>query len=179
MMDRVALFVDGANFFYMQRDGLHWRVDPKLLIGYAGLIYGNVVDAYYYIGKGDSPEPGHANFLTALPYMGYALVSKPIKNIRQKDGTIKQKANLDVEMVLDLFNTIESYDMAILVCGDGDFERPLTLLRARGKRFKVISTEGFIAKELREVLGMHYIDFNEIREFVEKDQPKGQEKETQ
>ena len=48
---------------------------------------------------------------------------------------------MDVEIVLDMFNTVDSYDMAILVSGDGDFERALNLLRARGKRFIVVSTD--------------------------------------
>jgi uncharacterized LabA/DUF88 family protein len=87
----------------------------------------------------------------------------------QADGTPTQKANLDIEMVLDMFNTIDHYDLATLVSGDGDFERPLQLLRARGKRFIVLSTQGFIARELREVAGMHFIDFQDIRERVERD----------
>lgn len=87
----------------------------------------------------------------------------------QADGTPTQKANLDIEIVLDIFNTIDLYDMAILVSGDGDFERPLQLLRVRGKRFLVLSTQGFVARELREVAGMHYIDFQDIRESVERE----------
>jgi uncharacterized LabA/DUF88 family protein len=87
----------------------------------------------------------------------------------QADGTSTQKANLDIEIVLDMFNTIDHYDLAMLVSGDGDFERPLQLLRARGKRFLVLSTLGFVARELREVAGMHYIDFEDIREHVERE----------
>jgi len=34
----------------------------------------------------------------------------------------------------------------------------------------VLSTEGFIARELREVAGMHFVDFETIREHVQKDQ---------
>ena len=68
-----------------------------------------------------------------------------------------------------MFNTIDHYDMAMLVSGDGDCERPLPFLRARGKRFVVLSTHGFIARELREVAGMHYIDFQDIRERVQRE----------
>jgi uncharacterized LabA/DUF88 family protein len=58
--------------------------------------------------------------------------------------------------------------MAVLISGDGDFERPLQLLRARGKRFLVMSTQGMIAEEIRREAGMHYIDFQDIRTEVEK-----------
>ena len=67
-----------------------------------------------------------------------------------------------------MFSTIENYDIAVLVSGDGDFDRPLRLLRARGKRFKVIASPHFVASELRDVAGMHLIDLESIRSEVEK-----------
>lgn len=67
-----------------------------------------------------------------------------------------------------MFNTIEHYDMAVLISGDGDFERALSLLRARGKQLLVIATEGFIARELRSVAGRHYIDMKDIKAEIEK-----------
>jgi uncharacterized LabA/DUF88 family protein len=63
--------------------------------------------------------------------IGFALVTKQLKTIMQADGTQTQKANLDIEIVLNMSNTIDHYDMAMLVSGDGDFEWPLQLLRAR------------------------------------------------
>src|SRR5687767_11711588 len=31
---RTSVFVDGANFFYMQKDRLHWWIDPKKLLAW-------------------------------------------------------------------------------------------------------------------------------------------------
>jgi uncharacterized LabA/DUF88 family protein len=107
-------------------------------------------------------------FLNRLVDLGYALETKDIKEIFDDvSGEIKKKANLDIEIVLDMFNTIDNYDMAILVSGDGDFERPLKLLRARGKKFKVLSTKGFVAHELKMVAGLHYKDVNDLRAELE------------
>ncbi|MCL2171764.1 MAG: NYN domain-containing protein [Defluviitaleaceae bacterium] len=167
--DRVALFVDGANFFYMQRKDLGVLLDPKKLINYCAR-FGEVVDAYYYVGQDVPPEARQQSFLDALPYMGYALVTKQLKTISDDTtGVAIKKANLDVEIVLDMFNTIDNYDMAVLVSGDGDFERPLQLLKSRGKKFKVMSTDKFIAGELRRITGMHYIDFKNIVDQLRKD----------
>jgi len=165
---RISVFVDGANFFYMQKDGLGWFVDPKKLLDYL-TSKGEIVDAYYYVGVDMSPEAKHEAFLKALPLMGYSLVTKQIKTLNSEQGVVRRKANLDIEMVLDMFNTIDNYDMAVLISGDGDFERPLQTLRARGKQFKVFATHSFIAREILEMAGRHYIDFNEIREMVEKE----------
>ena len=81
-------------------------------------------DAYYYVGTGAPPEAQQQAYLGALARIGYSLVTKQIKTIFDPHtGESKQKANLDVEIVLDMFNTVDTYDMAVLVSGDGDFER--------------------------------------------------------
>lgn len=166
---RIAVFLDGANFFYMQKDRLHWWIDPKRLLDWIKSL-GELVDAYYYVAVDNPIEPQQENFLKALTYMGFSLITKNLKTITNDDGFDRKKANLDVEIVLDMFNTIENYDLAILVSGDADFERPLQLLRARGKKFLVMSTQGFVAREIRAQAGMHFVDFQDIRDHVEKKQ---------
>lgn len=165
---RIAVFVDGANFFYLQKNCLKWWIDSKKLLDYITEDHGDIVDATYYVGV-DSTK-NQDDYLKFLMNIGFSIERKDLKTIIQEDGTEKKKANLDIEIVLDMFNTIENYDMAILVSGDGDFERPLKLLKARGRKFIVMSSQGFVAKEIREVAGMHYKDFQSLRDRLEKDQ---------
>lgn len=168
---RISVFLDGANFFFMQRDKLRWFADPKRLLEYIAT-KGEINEAFYYIGQDAPPEAKQQAFLDALPGMGYSLVTKQIKTIYDtKTGTTKRKANLDIEIVLDMFNTIDHYDMAVLISGDGDFERALTLLRARGKQLLVVATEGFIARELKNVAGRHYVDMENIKAEIERQRP--------
>ena len=164
---RISVFIDGANFFYMQRK-LGWWIEPKKLLDFIKA-KGEIVDAVYYVGVEAPPEARQKGFLNYLGHIGFSLETKTLKTIIQDDGTEKKKANLDIEIVLDMFNTIEHYDMAVLLSGDGDFERPLRLLKARGKRFLVLSTQGFVAKEIREVAGMHYTDVRDIKEQILKE----------
>lgn len=169
MATRVSVFVDGANFFYMQKDDLKWFADPQKLLTYIESTYGNIVDAYYYIGQGVPPEIKQKLFLNALPEMGYSLITKTIKTIfDSKTGTEKRKANLDIEIVLDMFNTIDNYDLAILVSGDGDFTRALDLLKARGKQFIVIASKMFIASELKKVAGRHFVKLENLEGEIKK-----------
>lgn len=152
----------------MQKQALHWFADPKRILEFIEKS-GDIVDAFYYIGQDAPPDARQQAFLDAFPGMGYTLVTKTIKTIYDsKTGTIKKKANLDIEIVLDMFNTIDHYDKAVLISGDGDFERPLQLLRARGKQFEIIATDAFMAKELRAVAGRHYTRFEDIQADVEK-----------
>ena len=166
---RVSVFVDGANFFFMQKEGLNWFADPKKLLDHIEATYGEITDAFYYIGKDAPPDARQQAFLSALPNMGFSVVTKQIKTIYDaKSGTTKKKANLDIEIVLDMFNTIDMYDMAILVSGDGDFERALQLLKARGKKAVVMSTTGFIASELRATAGRHYVDLADLESKIKR-----------
>lgn len=70
----------------------------------------------YYTGF-DAKE-NQRKYHDKLAYIGYSLVTKPIKTISDySTGEITQKANLDIEIVLDMFNMIDRYDMAILISG--------------------------------------------------------------
>ena len=166
-MKKIAVFLDGANCFYTQKK-MGWSIDAEKLLDYCKG-YGDIIEAVYYSGKDVSSESGQHKYLDKMAYIGYSLVTKPVKTIYDPStGKSMQKANLDVEIVLDMFNMIERYDMAILISGDGDFERALQLIKSRGKEIKVISTRGVVASELVHTAGINYIDFLSIREEIER-----------
>ncbi|MBE6728540.1 MAG: NYN domain-containing protein [Ruminococcaceae bacterium] len=164
-MKRIAVFLDGSNFFYTQKK-LGWNIDNERLLDYCKE-YGEVVEAVYYTGI--TTDSSQKKYHDKLAYIGYSLVTKPVKTICDHiSGETTQKANLDIEIVLDMFNMIDRYDMAILISGDGDFERALQQLKSRGKEVKVISTRGCVATELVHATGINYIDLLAIRESIER-----------
>jgi uncharacterized LabA/DUF88 family protein len=63
---------------------------------------------------------------------------------------------------------VDQYDQVILFSGDGDFERAIELLRSKSTHITVVSTDGMIARELRNATD-RYIDLNNIRKYIEKD----------
>lgn len=161
---RVAAFIDGANMYYTQRDKLRWWIDWKKLRGRLDDA-GDVVFCMFYTGVGGPSEmtdDAFIRFLDMLAASGYSIEEKQLKTIYNYDGATVRKANLDVELVLDMFNQIDNYDIAFLFSGDGDFERPLRLIRDRGKRFKVVSAPGAIAAEIRRLAGGDYIDLSTL-----------------
>jgi uncharacterized LabA/DUF88 family protein len=165
---RLSIFVDGANMFYTQKKGLGWFFDPAKLLK---VLRGDddLTDAYWYMGLKQPPDPRDENFVRFLAYAGYVVRTKGLKTIYDSEtGETTQKANLDVEIVMDMFNTIENYDKVILLSGDGDFERALELLRSRGKEICVVSTQNWIAAELRMAVGSHFIDLQDLRDRIER-----------
>lgn len=164
-MKRVAVFLDGSNVFYMQKR-LGWIIDVEKLLSHCKT-YGDVVEATYYTGF--TGESAQIRYLDRLAHMGYALVTKPIKTIHDvENGQAIQKSNLDVEIVIDMFDMIDRYDVAVLISGDGDFERAVRQLKSRGKEVKVISSRCSAATELVYAAGINYVDVVSIREDVER-----------
>lgn len=164
-MKKVAVFLDGANCFYAQKM-MGWNIDAEKLLDYCKE-YGEIVEAIYYTGV--SAGGNQKKYLDKLAYIGYSLVTKPVKIMHdQATGQSTQKANLDIEIVLDMFNMIDRYDVAILISGDGDFERAIQQLKSRGKEVKVISSRCCVASELVYTMGINYIDLLGIRETVER-----------
>jgi uncharacterized LabA/DUF88 family protein len=161
---RVAIFVDGANMFYAQRS-LGWYVDWSRVLRYlsAGR---SLYNAFYYTTV--ASRPADEGFQQYLVNTGYTLRRKPLKRIYDDNsGTFVERANLDVEIVVDMLNTLPLYDEAVLCSGDSDFERALELLRAKGKLITVVAAHRNISFELRNVAD-RFVDLATIREQVER-----------
>ncbi|MBI3820233.1 MAG: NYN domain-containing protein [Planctomycetes bacterium] len=168
-MTRISVFVDAANLFYVQHR-LGWHVNPQRLLDHI-VGYDQLADAFWYTGVrvGAPGENDQEKFLKWLTHVGYTVRRKSVKSfVNVERGATVEKANLDVEIVMDMLTTADTYDVAALVSGDGDFERIVEYLRSRGKRVRVYSIDSVIAFELRNTVGTHYVDFWTIRADVER-----------
>jgi uncharacterized LabA/DUF88 family protein len=165
-MNRLSIFVDGNNMFYAQQKN-GWFFDPKrVLEHFTTEKHVELINAYWYTGLKDPQD--QRGFRDALISLGYTVRTKILKEYYDDtSGRYSQKANLDIEIVVDMFNTVEQYDRVILFSGDGDFERAIEQLRSKNTHITVVSTEGMIARELRNVTD-RYIDLNDIRSYIEK-----------
>ncbi|MBC6424468.1 MAG: NYN domain-containing protein [Hormoscilla sp. SP5CHS1] len=166
LKNRVSIFVDGNNMFYAQQKN-GWFFDPKRVLQYfTSDPTVDLVNAFWYTGIKDNQD--QRGFRDALISLGYTVRTKILKEYYDdSSGRFSQKANLDIEIVIDMFNTVEQYDRVILFSGDGDFERAIELLRSKSTHITVVSTEGMIARELRNATD-RYIDLNDIRNTIEK-----------
>jgi len=166
-MNRLSIFVDGNNMFYAQQKN-GWFFDPRRVLEYFKNSQPHVIliNAFWYTGLKDPQD--QRGFRDALISLGYTVRTKILKEYYDDaSGRYSQKANLDIEIVVDMFNTVDQYDQVVLFSGDGDFERAIELLRSKNTHITVVSTEGMIARELRNATD-RYIDLNEIRENIEK-----------
>jgi hypothetical protein len=82
------------------------------------------------------------------------------------DGT--RKANLDVEIAVDMLSLAGRYDTAVLVSGDEDFVYAVNSVAYKGCRVEVAGFRSNTAPKLIDVADC-FIDLGEIAERVRKD----------
>jgi uncharacterized LabA/DUF88 family protein/ABC-type methionine transport system permease subunit len=128
----VAVFVDVANLYYAAR-GQDVDVDYVALLKHATKGR-DLIRAYAYSGL-DPENENQKKFLDFLGKNGYRVVAKDIR----KFGDGRVKANLDIELVVDLFRLADRMDVAVIVSGDGDFAPAIRALQDVGVRCEVIS----------------------------------------
>ena len=144
MGKNVAVFVDVANIFYAAK-AAGVDIDYVTLLKSAGAGR-DLVRAYAYTGL-DPENENQRNFHDFLRRHGYKVVSKDIR----KYGDGKVKANLDIELVVDMMKTARNLDIAIVVSGDGDFAPAIRAVQEMGVRVEVISFRGNTSSDLIEV----------------------------
>jgi len=157
---RLAVFVDGWNFKYATYDSFGIHVDFVRLLEL--LTKDSIlIRAYYYTGewttdsidqfvKLTSPPDPQAlreelenqrrrsqSFHRFLNRNGYMVVRKPLKVFA--GGTIK--ADLDLELAIDMLSLVDRCDKYILCSGDGDFVPLVRAVAQRGVRIQVLSTQ--------------------------------------
>lgn len=161
---KAAVFIDAANVIYSQRT-LKWQIDFKKLMDYFKVNY-QLDNVYFYFGylKDDEKQQG---FFRKLRQWGYKIRTKEVKLIRQSDGTILKKGNLDVELTIDAIKDLKYYSTAVLMSGDSDFHALVRYLQNKDKKVVVISSKGHVSYELLKAANK-YINFNTLREFVER-----------
>jgi len=150
----VAVFVDVANIFYAAKAaGVDIDYVTLLKSATAGRDF---VRAYAYTGL-DPDNENQRNFHSFLARHSYKVVSKDIR----KYGDGKVKANLDIELVVDLMKTARNLDVAVVISGDGDFAPAIRAVQEMGVRVEVISFRGNTSSDLIEVADL-FTDITQI-----------------
>ena len=154
MSKNVAVFVDVANIFYAAKAaGVDIDYVTLLKSATAGRDF---VRAYAYTGL-DPENENQRQFHSFLARSGYKVISKDIR--KYGDGRIK--ANLDIELVVDMMRMAQHIDIAVVVSGDGDFAPAIRAVQQMGVRAEVISFRGNTSSDLIDVADV-FTDITQI-----------------
>ena len=173
--ERIALFIDGPNLYSSVRT-LGFDIDygrlRELFSERACLIR-----ALYYTALLDDQEYSPLRPLVDwLDYNGFTVVTKPAKEFIDTLGRRKVKANMDIELAVDVLEMCSFLDHVVVFSGDGDFRSLIEAVQRRGVRATVVSTirtqPPMIADELRRQAD-NFIDLADLandiaRRFVDR-----------
>ena len=147
-MPRVGVFVDSANVELARDRNRGGRpIDWGLVL--ERVTEGRrLVRAIAYSPVHDDPgvSPETQRFVEPFLGKGFKIVTKPLK--RFADGSIK--ANVDIELALDVITMAERLDVAVLASGDGDFQHLVEVLQSRGIRVEVAGLGQSVAGNLKK-----------------------------
>lgn len=157
---RVAIFIDGSNLFYAALQ-LGIEIDYTKLL--CRLTAGSrLLRCFFYTGV-DCTNEKQQSFLLWMRRNGYRVIAKEL--VQFPDGTTK--ADLDVEIVVDMMALVGCYDTAILVSGDGDLAYAVNAVSYRGVRVEVVSLRSMTSDSLINVADL-YIDLDRIKKDIQK-----------
>jgi uncharacterized LabA/DUF88 family protein len=158
--ERVAIFIDGSNLFYAALQ-LGIEIDyKKLLETLTGEQH--LFRAFFYTGI-DRTNEKQQGFLLWMRRNGYRVVAKDL--VQLTDGS--KKANLDVEITVDMLALEKVYDTAILVSGDGDLAYAVDAISQKGIKVCVVSLRAMTSDSLINVSDQ-YVDLDDIKEYIRK-----------
>src|SRR6202521_5146854 len=164
-VERIALFIDGANL-YASAKALGFDIDYKrLLREFQGK--GRLIRAFYYTALVEDQEYSSIRpLIDWLDYHGYAVVTKPTKEFVDSMGRRKVKGNMDIELAVDAMEMAGHIDHMVLFSGDGDFRSLVEAVQRRGVRVTVVSTvttqPPMVADELRRQADI-FVDIVELQ----------------
>jgi uncharacterized LabA/DUF88 family protein len=158
---RVAVFIDGNNLFHAARFhtiDIDYNKLLRVLLG-----DGRLLRAFFYTGV-DAGAERQQGFLLWMRRNGFRVVQKELKTFY--DGT--RKANLDVEIAVDMLSLAGRYDTAVLVSGDEDFVYAVNAVAYKGCRVEVAGFRSNTAPRLIDVADF-FIDLGDIADLIRKD----------
>ncbi len=167
-IERIAVFIDGANLYAASRS-LGFDVDYKnLLAHFRQRSY--LIRAYYYTALLETEEYSPLRPLVDwLGYNGYSVVTKPAKEFTDASGRRRVKGSVDIEMAVDVLDLAAHLDHVVIFSGDGDLRRLVESVQRRGVRVTVISTirtqPAMIADELRRQADT-FLDLADLAEHI-------------
>lgn len=86
-------------------------------------------------------------YFSILRSFGFKVIIKPVRKFYSEDGKLVTKANVDLDIAVDMLLQSQHLDKVFLLTGDGDFQRVVQAVQNMGVRVEVIAFEN-ISRQL-------------------------------
>lgn len=159
--ERIAIFIDGSNLFYA---ATHLNIE----INYTKLLRcltkkRKLLRAYFYTAI-DNTNKKQQGFLLWMRRNGYRVVAKEL--IEHPDGS--RKANLEVELAVDMLTLARYCDTLVLLSGDGELTYAVDAVSYQGVQVEVVSL-GLMTSDSLFKVADSYTDLAKIKHDIQKE----------
>jgi len=167
-MERVSVYIDGANFYHgvksIDRGYKDYKFDFTKYI--KRIVKGRrVVDKYYYtasLKQAKNPElfKEQQKLFARLKKDKFRVVlCKRQKRISKDGGDYSSIKGDDIHLAIDMLKDAyeNKYDTAILISGDGDFAPLVRYVKNKGKKVENYHFEGSISLDLIRVCNSNFV----------------------
>ena len=166
--ERVAIFIDGSNFYAAARSLDLYTDFSKLYDLFRESCH--LVKALYYTALFE--EDGITKMQPIVDYLNYnnfVVITKEARSITRDDGSSRIKGDMDVDITVSVIRQLASVDHFILFTGDGDFCALVQFLQEQGKRVSIVSTikgnQRILSDELRKQVD-HFVELETLVEAI-------------
>ncbi len=137
--ERLALFIDGANF-YSAAKSLNFDIDYRKLLDEFRK-RGRLVRAIYYTALVEDQDYSPIRpLIDWLDYNGFSVETKPAKSYTDHQGNRRIKGDMDIEIAVDALQMAPHLEHIVLFSGDGDFRKLVEAIQRLGVRVSVVSS---------------------------------------
>ena len=158
MAKKIGIFVDVSNLYFCLSSKFGRKLDYAKYYSYIQDL-GEVEVAIAY----GAQVKGQANkFLHYLQQVGYETKYRSPKAFID-NGTVRKKADCDLQIAIDIVNYVEQIDMLILGSADGDFKPLIKMAKEKGVMTIILACQ--ISKDLKQIAD----EFIEIPESLLED----------
>jgi len=157
---RVVVLIDGSNLFYAA-SYLNLEIDYVRLLRCL-VSDRRLVRAYFYTGV-DRTNEKQQGFLHWMRRNGYRVVAKDL--IQFPDGS--KKANVQVEIAVDMMTLAEHCDTIVLLSGDGTLAYAANAIAYRGVQVELVSLRSMTSDSLINVVD-RYTDLDTLKAQIQR-----------
>lgn len=169
MRERVAFFIDGANFYQTARS-LNVDIDyRRVLSSFVGDAY--LLRANYYTALAEDQEFSSLRpLMDWLDYNGFHITTKPMREFTDSSGQRRRvRPSLEVDLTVDAMTLCDEVNHIVLFTGDGAYRPLVEALQKRGRKVTVISSlktnPSMISDDLRRQAD-HFLDLADLTDRI-------------
>lgn len=148
-MLKMGIYVDHENIRLSGGESL----DYSVLLKYLAKDHHLIRAVSYVVVDSEQPEDLQDRlhrYRDKLRHIGFKVVEKQKRwFVDEETGVKTSKANMDMELAIDVLREVENLDVVVICSGDGDFVRLVEATQARGRQVWIAAFEN-ISKELKE-----------------------------